>query len=628
MAAITTTDRQGEEEALLEEAMKLAAAEKEALRAEKEKKANENLLQVEIEINADDIDPPRCAHCNIPHSDQHRLKLCAGCCRVYYCNSKCQSSHMDQHHTTCSPRVVNVDTTDKRQLVKEGVELQRLAREMVEQKIRPDMLRDDVVEDLADWLKDMLNGPALPLNKTENFMEDILSDVEFVSDAEIYVESHPGCPAGIFERNRNDEMKKKFYPTSIKSELRVNEEVLKWRCQSMVMEFCKRRGGVTDATLHQKATDEFYNFYLETILTRRPKSYNSCTGIGAIMGDMRFMKRSEDIVLYNLGLIKELPQEAGAVTSAPPPIHTVIVFVMAMSLCVWALPTVENLDGYATIENFTTSIFKEGLLHLSPLVLGVIRMMFAIICLIITVMKMNRSINFKLTYLSGSKLRKGSVELRGMRTQGFFTSWAWNLLGFYFFLSGMIPLLVVYGREDVLHAYPWIVRGALIAFEIAAPCAILTSFLVTYALWPKSYKEHGASGTIGFKSVVNQFQHNANSFMVLAEVCLLGGVPVKISHAALAPVFAGCYQLFLWCMTNYWVPKHGPLFLYFFMDTTLPGKKATIFMVALLVVMLVFFSAFALLEMVVSKIEEGNHGALPNVAFVFLLSSGLMKFND
>ena len=296
----------------------------------------------------------------------------------------------------------------------------------------------------------------------------------------------------------------------------------------MVMEFCKRRGGVTDATLHQKATDEFYNFYLETILTRRPKSYNSCTGIGAIMGDMRFMKRSEDIVLYNLGLIKELPQEAGAVTSALPPIHTVIAFVVAMALCVWALPTVENLDGYATIENFTTSIFKEGLLHLSPLALGVIRMMFAIICLIITVMKMNRSINFKLTYLSGSKLRKGSVELRGMRTQGFFTSWAWNLLGFYFFLSGMIPLLVVYGREDVLHAYPWIVRGALIAFEIAAPCAILTSFLVTYALWPKSYKEHGASGTIGFKSVVNQFQHNANSFMVLAEVCLLGGVPVKI----------------------------------------------------------------------------------------------------
>jgi divalent metal cation (Fe/Co/Zn/Cd) transporter len=51
-------------------------------------------------------------------------------------------------------------------------------------------------------------------------------------------------------------------------------------------------------------------------------------------------------------------------------------------------------------------------------------------------------------------------------------------------------------------------------------------------------------------------------------------------------------------------------------------------MVALLVVMLVFFSAFALLEMAVTKIEEGNHGALPNVAFVLMISSVLMKFRD
>jgi len=75
------------------------------------------------------------------------------------------------------------------------------------------------------------------------------------------------------------------------------------------------------------------------------------------------------------------------------------------------------------------------------------------------------------------------------------------------------------------------------------------------------------------------------------------------------------------------MPKHGPLHLYFFMDTTL-GKRTTIFMVVLLVVMLFFFSAFALLEMAVTKIEEGNHGALPNIACVFLISSLLMKFKD
>jgi len=632
MATIKASDRQCDEDAFLEEAMKLAAAEKEALEAEKEKEANKNLLEVEIDTIADDdidtpLPPPRCGHCNVPNSDQNRLKLCSGCSRVFYCNAKCQSSHLEQHKPTCSPRVIYVNTTDKRQLVKEGVELQRLAREIVEQKIRPDMLREDVIDDLADWLRDMLNGPALPLNKCQNFMEDILSDVEFIADAEIYVESHPGCHCGLFERNRNDEWKKKFYPNSIKSELRVNEDVLRWRCQTMVMEFCKRRGVTDETFLHEKATDEFYKFYLETILTRRPKSYNSCTGIGAVMGDVRFMKQSEDIVLYYLGLIKELPEDIGFVRSAPPPIHTVIVFLIAMSLCVWALPTVENLDRYATIETFTTSIFKEGLFNLSPLALGLIRIVFAIICVIITVIKMNRSISFKLTYLSGSKLRKGTIDLKGLKTQGFFTSWAWNLLGFYFFLSGVIPLLIVYGREDVLHVHPWVVRGALVAFEIAAPCAILTSFVVTYALWPQGYKTHGASGTIGFKSIVNLFQHNVNTLMVLLEVCLLGGLPVKFSHAALAPIFAGCYQLFLWCMTNYWMPKHGPLFLYFFMDTTL-GKKTTIFMLVLLAVMLFFFSAFALLEMAVTKIEEGNHGALPNVACVILISSLLMKFKD
>ena len=625
-----TNNSKSDDDALLEEAMKLAAAEQEAINAEKLKKENENLLDVDIDIDTDSdgIDPQRCAHCGLPNSEQNRLKLCAGCSRVYYCNGKCQAAHLEQHKATCSPRVINVGTTDKRQLVKENVELHRLAREIVEQKIRPDALRGDVVNDLAEWLRDMLNGPGLPLNKSKNFIDDIIEDVEFVADVEIFVESHPGCDNALFDRNRNDETKKKFYPTSINSELRVNEEVLKWRCQSMVIEFCKRRGvEMKDETLQQKATDAFYNFYLETILTRRPKCYNSCTGIGALMGDMKFMRRSEDIVLYNLGLIKELPPEFGTVTNAPPPIHTLLVFIVAMLLCIWALPTVENIDEFASIDTFSTSIFKEGLFDLSPLALGFTRMIFAIICMIITMVKMSRGAKLKLTYLPGSQLPKGTIELKGLRTQGFFTSFAWNILGFYFFLSGSIPLLVAYGREDVLHAHPWLLRSALVAFEIAAPCAMLTSFVVTYALWPRAYKTHGTSGTVSFRSIPGLFQHNANCLMVLLEVCLLGGVPVTISHAALAPLFAGFYQLFVWFMANYWVPKHGPVYLYFFLDTTL-GKRTSIFIVVLLFVMLFFFSSFALLEIAVTKIEEGNHGALPNVAFVVLISSVLMKFRD
>jgi len=625
---MSTTD----EDRFLEEAMKLAAAETEALNAEKERKANENLVDVEIiddDTNEYDMPPPRCGHCNLPNKNEtHRLKLCAGCLRVYYCNSKCQSAHYSMHKPTCSPRVVGVNTTDKRELIKEGIELHKLARDIIELKVRPDMLPENVIDDLTDWLRSMLNGPALPLNKSQNFIEVILSDSEFCADAEIYIERHPACQnIGLYERNRCDEWKKQLYPESNDSELCVNKDILRGRCNAMVNEFCKRKG-VTDATLKQRATDEFYNYYVETILHRRPKSYNTYTGVTAVMGDPKFLRRSEDIVLYYLGLTKELPEEVmPTVKSAPPPIHTVIVYVMAMALSIWALPTVENLDLHATVETFTTSIFKEGMFSLSPLALGMIRMLFAVTCLIITAIKMQRGVLMKLTYLSGSRLRKGRVEFKGIKTQGFFTSWAWNLLGVYFFLSGLIPLLVVNGRKEVLQQYPWILRGALIAFEIAAPCAILTSAVVTFALWPQAFKTHGASGTLGFKSVVNMFQHNANSMMVLAEVCLLGGVHVGFSHAALAPIFAGMYQLFLWSMANYWAEKHGPLYLYFFMDTTL-GKRTTIFMVALLVVMLVFYGAFALLEMAVTKIEEGNHGALPNVAFVLMISSVLMKFRD
>ena len=115
--------------------------------------------------------------------------------------------------------------------------------------------------------------------------------------------------------------------------------------------------------------------------------------------------------------------------------------------------------------------------------------------------------------------------------------------------------------------------------------------------------------------------------MVLLELCLMGGLPVKLSHASFAPVYAGCYQIFMWCMAPYWVPDHGPVFLYFFVDTTL-GKKTTYFMMGLLSVIFVSFLFFAFLEMGVSIIERGGHGVAPNLSVVFLISSLLMKHND
>mmetsp|Transcript_4390 Transcript_4390/g.9489 ORF Transcript_4390/g.9489 Transcript_4390/m.9489 type:complete len:543 (-) Transcript_4390:355-1983(-) len=510
--------------------------------------------------------------------------------------------------------------------VRENVALEKLARSLIESKIRPEVLREDVVSDLSSWLRDMLVGPALPLNKQRNFEEDCLNSDELVADAEIFVEAHPGCCPGLVERNRADGAKGRLYP-DVDCRLRVREDVLRDRCASMVNSFADKKN-VADEALRKRATDDFYLFYRDAITAGgRPTSYNSYTGIEACMGDLKFLRQSEDVVMFGLGLAKTLPEELNFPRSAPPPVHTAIVFAIAMALCLWTLPSLASVDEHATIETFTASVFGEGPLCLPPLGLGIIRILFATICVVTRREKIRNGSEFKIVLLPGSKLRGGYVQMKGWRTQGFYTSWAWNLLGISFALGGTIPMLVAYGREDVLHANPWILRSALISFEVAAPSALLTSFIVTYALWPKAYKDHGASGTKGFKGWVGLLQHNANSAMVLLEVTLMGGLPVKLSHAAFAPLFAGLYQAFLWFMVNRWAPAHGPVFPYFFMDTTL-GRRTTIFMVVLLLVIGSFFVLFALLDAGMILIEQGGHGAVPNVCCVVAMSYGLMKFGD
>ena len=167
----------------------------------------------------------------------------------------------------------------------------------------------------------------------------------------------------------------------------------------------------------------------------------------------------------------------------------------------------------------------------------------------------------------------------------------------------------------------------MISFEIAAPSAFLTSVIVTYALWPQAYKEHGASGTIGFKGPINLAQHNGNCAMVLFEVLLMSGLPVMLSHVVFALLFGLLYISFIWFMINRWSSKTGPVFPYFFLDTTL-GARTTIFMVALIGVMGVFFVLFALLDACINMLEQGGYGIIPNLCFFFIVSFVSMKFKD
>ena len=585
---------------------------------------------------------PHCGHCA---TTTPPLLLCTACRHTHYCSTHCQSLARSRHKSVCSPRLLRVpseasyqatpynklSTQQRRQLEeKENQSLEELARRIIEEKIRPTVLREDVVQDLIIWLRGMLLGPALPYNKIKHFQRDLLNDLDFISDTEIYIERHAGCDPSLVERNRNDVEKKRRYPDP-EDELGIPESILKTRCGVMIATFIKRKGVIVPDSLQQCAMEEFFNYYRTCLLERQ--YYNSYTGLSALWGDTTFVKRSEEIVLMALGLsdnsskVEEKIHKVMVTTSAPPPRHTLIIFSCAMLSCLYFLPSLSMLDEYATIDTFTKSIFQQGFFHITPQTLGLIRISFALLCLLVTQTKIRNGVHLKLTYLAESKLPPGEIQMHGWKTQGFFTAWSWNLLGFSFFLSGLIPLLVVYDRGHVLTNHPWILRLALISFEIAAPCALFISFIVTYSLWPTAYRTHGPSGTTGLKSWVSLFQHDANTLMVLVEICLLGGLPVKLSHAPFAPLYAGMYQIFMWCMAPYWVRDHGPVFLYFFVDTTL-GKKTTYFMMGLLTVILMSFLFFALLEMGVSMIEHSEHGVVANLCCVVVISYLLMKFND
>lgn len=346
--------------------------------------------------------------------------------------------------------------------VQEQVILEKLARAIIDQKIRPEIIRDDVVTSLTQWVRDMLT--ALPLNKEKNFIEDILLSTELITDAEIFVETLPGCNNGLIQQNRADETKRHIYPNP-NSSLRVREEILQNKCIVMVNHFANQKR-ISNEVLNKKAVDHFHNFYLEAITKKHPPSYNSYTGMMAVM-DSAFLKQSEDIVMYGLGLRQQPPEDVtSTLMNAYPPFHTLLTFSIAMTLCLCCLPSLHSIDERATIKAFTTSIFKSGPFFLSPISLGCIRLTFAFICVVVTVAKIKKGCEFKIVRLPGSTLWGGIVEMRGWKTQGFYTSWAWNLLGLSFFLAGMIPILVVSGRDDILHGNPWILRAALISFEI------------------------------------------------------------------------------------------------------------------------------------------------------------------
>jgi hypothetical protein len=275
----------------------------------------------------------------------------------------------------------------------------------------------------------------------------------------------------------------------------------------------------------------------------------------------------------------------------------------------------QDLDDIATVATFTQRIFPE---YLSLTSLAIIRLGIAATIWMVTIhMIFVGRWAIETTYRPESKLENTTLKMDGLRTLFPFTSWCWIMLGLNFSFSGYIALMASMGRQDEIQQ--WILRAALILWELSAPFALLVSAIVRYAIWPVVLAT-GRKHELGcFR---NQMQHNVNSFYVLLETALLGGMPLKVSHLSLPTLVGSIYILFTWfnCF-SYADKKYGPQYIYWFMDPTL-GKQSVVALVVLLTVLVLSFLTFYCIEAI---IHYADKSVVAHIVCVLLVTSAVIK---
>jgi len=355
--------------------------------------------------------------------------------------------------------------------------------------------------------------------------------------------------------------------------------------------------------------------------------------------------------------------------SAPPPWHAVafvglILAVLAPTLphcCSAAAPqnTLENnRDSDSSLYNqqqqallLLQQIFARRLFpqYISVRQLAWIRLAMALTVWATTLATaMGPGWMQQTAYLASTKLKRGVPNrLKGFKTLLPFTSWSWNLLGLALTLSSYIAFRVDNNENEnasstAVVVHPVLLRLALVTWEVAAPCTLLVAAVVRYAIWPGILRlppppgKHVRDNTAELRSLRNKMMHNANVLLALTESCLLSGLPVRWSDAALAPLWGVLYVLFSWSMTHRWNDpvQHGPQFIYWFFDTTLPGYAVTKALAALLLALMAFYGIFGAVTGLLLRYDDGggDHDGHANLAvhvlFVAAVSSTVMRFRD
>jgi len=318
------------------------------------------------------------------------------------------------------------------------------------------------------------------------------------------------------------------------------------------------------------------------------------------------------------------PSSRTVLKSAPPPWHSVALMAIMLMVFVALLPSLESLDRDATPEVFTQILFPN---LLSVRQLALCRLTIAAIIWIMSIRTiMGPGWVQETTYRPHSKLLRTPNTLRGIRTMFPFTSVSWNILGIYFTLSGLITLRAADPGPHGLNRFPlspWLLRTAMVTWEVSAPCTLLVAAVIRYAIWPTVLA--AKANTANLKTFRNIMMHNANVLFAATEVALLGGVPVWPRYLVFAPLVGCAYVLFSWLMVHSWnTPDKGPQFIYFFFDTTL-GLDATKALLVLLLVLVAFYALFCGAEQLLQWLGSS---LVAHVGFVAVVCSLTMRFRD
>ena len=311
--------------------------------------------------------------------------------------------------------------------------------------------------------------------------------------------------------------------------------------------------------------------------------------------------------------------------------HTILFIATTSAFCIQNLPTLESLDDIANADTFTTVVFPE---YLTALHVGTLRLAFGSLMLGDSLYQFWYGVWDQITeYAPESVLHPVKIPFRGFHSSGsvfrgslnlsYFTFWAWVLEGFVFILLGAIPILIHTFNTSLS---PWILRTALVGWEIAAPASMLVTTVVKFVLWPMAQKLEDKTNLGLLNNTMSLIEHNFNFIACILEVTLLGGLPIRYTDLPFTNLFGILYVLFSYAVKDLWVDRcHGSQFLYPFFDPSL-GWWHTASLLGLLLFLSLFHVVFCWLDHVLTETLGGSllyHGTA-----VVTLTLLVCKFRD